>query len=149
MRMLLDRSCNFVSTWWIYVGIFWGSDAFTCFVLPPSPNVYRLLVHFFIKNDKHLGTEGVSYIYLNHVWCICCRFSEFVLYSGIACCEWYSLDGWTIKHPNRISSLDGILSNTKRLAKSFCKAKYGYFVRKLLFINRVSILLAIFPRIPI
>jgi hypothetical protein len=74
-------------------------------------------------------------MYLNHIWCICSRFSEFVLYSGIACCEWYLLDGWTIKHRNRISSLDGILSNTKRLAKSFCKAKYGYFVRKLLFIN--------------
>jgi hypothetical protein len=28
-------------------------------LLPPSPNICRSLVHFLLKNDKHLGMEGV------------------------------------------------------------------------------------------
>jgi hypothetical protein len=35
----------------------------TYLMLHPSLNIYRHLVHFLLKNDKHFGTEGVTLWY--------------------------------------------------------------------------------------
>jgi hypothetical protein len=39
--------------------ICFGSISFTIYILPPSLNICRPLVHFLLKNDKYLGTQGV------------------------------------------------------------------------------------------
>jgi hypothetical protein len=39
--------------------ICFGSTSFTIYILPLSLNICRPLVHFLLKNDKHLEMQGV------------------------------------------------------------------------------------------